>query len=282
MFYGCHRMLRVGGVGLAALIAGCSDGSGSSQGGGTSTPARAIVSAAPKPAEMCEANTAPALAAYALEDGTFRWAVCSSDDARRDVLEASEEVVHLAADQTVVAYHAGTGTELPSAPPPPNTSTDFGVTADGRSTIDVDGIRIEGGQDDPTTAVDAATGEQLWTQPGSPAYDDMWAVGDGGVYLVDRSTSSGPRLVAYELKSGAIRWERGPIDPYGADVGWPWSVSGNVLFTIWSNLALISTEDGSTLWRTDYPKVEFPRMTGVRANGDTVFVAFSSVRSGGD
>ena len=47
-------------------------------------------------------------------------------------------------------------------------------------------------------------------------------------------------------------------------------------------LAACDLEDGSTIWRTQYPAVEFPRMTGVRANSVSVFVAFSSIRSGGD
>ena len=73
------------------------------------------------------------------------------------------------------------------------------------------------------------------------------------------------------------RRELGPTD-----VSWPWHVDSDVLFAIWTNLVVISTDDGSTIWRTQYPVVPFPRMTGVRANSDTVFVAFSSVASGGD
>ena len=138
---------------------------------------------------------------------------------------------------------------------------------------------MEGGQDDPTTARDASTGEKLWTQPGSPAYDDLWAAGDGAVYVSDGQGGLGPRLLtAYELTSGEVRWQNEPT----AEQFLPWHVSNGVLFTIWSNLALISTEDGSTIWRTQYPAVEFPRMTGVRANSVSVFVAFSSIRSGGD
>ena len=74
-------------------------------------------------------------------------------------------------------------------------------------------------------------------------------------------------------------------DDAGSTTGshvWPWYVDGNVLYAIRTNLALISTADGSTIWRTDYPDVEFPRITGVRANSDTVFVAFSTLASGGD
>jgi hypothetical protein len=49
----------------------------------------------------------------------------------------------------------------------------------------------------------------LWTQPGSPPYDDVWAIGDGAVFVVDGNLSAGGgRIVAYELDSGEMRWER--------------------------------------------------------------------------
>ena len=76
-----------------------------------------------------------------------------------------------------------------------------------------------------------------------------------------------------------MRWE---IESDPTDVLWPWQVEGHLLFAMWTNLAVISTDDGSTVWRTQYPVVPFPRMTGVQANSATVFVAFSSIESGGD
>ena len=51
---------------------------------------------------------------------------------------------------------------------------------------------------------------------------------------------------------------------------------------MWTNVALIATDDGSTIWRTDYPEAQFPRMTGLASNDHSVFVAFSAVPSGGD
>ena len=264
---------------MALSVVACS-------GNDTSTGDAATNGPGPVPSEMCADGEAPVLAAYALDNGEFRWVVCSADQSRYDVVDASTDAVHLRSigpqgDETIVAYDPADGTQLQSSDPPATPTTVLGQTPDGRSSVEVDGIRIEGGQDDPTTAVDA-TGQDLWTQPGSPAYDNLWAIGDDAVYVVDQSDPRGQRLVAYELQTGDSRWERAPIDPYGAEVGWPWHVRGEVLFTIWSNLALLSTADGSTIWRTDYPVVEFPRMTGVRANDDSVFVAFSSTPSGGD
>jgi hypothetical protein len=276
---------------LAVLPTACGDDDNPSGGEDTApAPASGTVSSAPPPGEMCEEDgETPVLAAYSLDDGEFRWVVCSPDQVRHDVLAASDEAVYLEAavaqstELTVVAYDTEDGSELASADPPPDQSIDVHRTADGRSTVEVDGVRVLGGQDDPTTGVAASTGEVLWEKPGSPVYDDVWAVGDGAVYVIDRrSDPASPRLVAYEIESGDARWERKPVDPYGTEMGWPWHVAGDVLFTIWSNLALLDTTDGSTMWRTDYPAAEFPRMTGVRANAETVFVAFSSVRSGGD
>lgn len=146
----------------------------------------------------------------------------------------------------------------------------------------VDGVRITGGQDDPTSATDEKTGKVLWTQPGSPPYDDVWAIGDGAVFVMDGKGPAQARLVAYEVTSGATRWALEGVNPYGPTMGWPWYAEGKELFTIWSNLAVISTRDGKTRWHTNYPQAQYPRMTGVRANSDLVFVAFSSVRSGGD
>lgn len=234
----------------------------------------------PPPTEMCGAGEQPILAAYDLANGAFRWAACSSDAVRRDVFEASEEIVYLqvTGQPELVGYDAADGTVVSDNPaerePPVPNSTGAGPS------LVVEGVRIEGGQDDPTTAFDDESGAMLWTQPGSPAYDDLWAVGDGAVYVVNRQVTSGPpELVAYELTTGDTRWT---IEYDPADELWPWHVDDGVLFAIWNNLAVLSTDDGSTIWRTQYPVVEFPRMTGVRANSDTVFVAFSSVASGGD
>jgi outer membrane protein assembly factor BamB len=222
------------------------------------------------------------LAAYNRKNGALRWAVCASKNLRRDVLSATDKLVYLVeyptttpGSPTVTAYDVETGKAAPSAtlPSTPLRTGPFeGVV--------VDGVRISGGQDDPTSAVDESTGKTLWTKPGSPPYDDVWAIGDNAVFVIDRGATAA--LIGYELKTGATRWQLSGIQPYGAAMGWPWHVDGKDLFAIWSDLAVISTRDGKTRWHTSYPVAEFPRMTGVRANAALVFVAFSSVPSGGD
>ena len=239
------------------------------------------VESGPSPTEMCSGGEQPVLVAYELASGAFKWAACSSGAVRRDLLEASEEIVYLqdTGHGEPVAYDAADGTVVSERGPAEGVPTVPSSTGASPSVV-VDGVRIEGGQDDPTTAFDDDSGARLWSHPGSPAYDNLWAVGDGAVYVINRQLNSGvPQLVAYELTTGDTRWT---IEHDPADELWPWHVDDGVLFAIWNNLALISTDDGSTIWRTHYPIVEFPRMTGVRANSDSVFVAFSAVASGGD
>jgi outer membrane protein assembly factor BamB len=166
-----------------------------------------------------------------------------------------------------VALDAATGVELWRVAEP------LGDASFGPATDDV---VIAGGQDDPTTAIDLASGEVLWTQPGSPPYDDVWAMGDGGVFVVDTQAAE---LVAYDLTDGSQRW-RQAIDPERSSL--PWHVAGDSLFSMWTNLDVLATTDGSPRWSTDYPVADFPRMTGVGANDETAIVAFSYEASGGD
>lgn len=278
-------------VALLVAVGACGDDTGSTASGGVGPVAEPSPLPAPATlAELCPDGEAPVLAAYSLDHGRFQWATCSTEQLRHDVQAVTEDAVFVGVtrsspfEQWTVAYDPDDGTELPDGgptdgrpePPPPFTGDPSVFFPE------VDGVRIEGGQDDPTTAVDVATGERLWTQPGSPPYDDVWAVGDGAVFVIDRTSVDATRLVAYEVDDGEVRWQLDDIDPYGTELGWPWHVQDDVLFTIWSNLALLSTDDGTTIWRTDYPVVELLRMTGVRADDDTVYVAFSSTPSGGD
>ena len=117
----------------------------------------------------------------------------------------------------------------------------------------------------------------------SNPYDDVWAVGDGAVFAVNRAElREGVRntqVVGYKIASGEVRWER-MTDGYL----WPWHVRGDRLFVLWDNLEVVDTSDGRVIWETDYesPASGFPRMTVAVANDDFVFVSFTVVASGGD
>ena len=109
-------------------------------------------------------------------------------------------------------------------------------------------------------------------------YDDVWAVGDGAVFAVERG-DTGSVLAAYEVASGETRWQTA-LTAYL----WPWHVIGERLLVMWTNLQMVATGDGKVLWETEYaePPSGFPRMMGGVANTRSVFVSFTTVRSGGD
>ena len=106
-------------------------------------------------------------------------------------------------------------------------------------------------------ALDTKTGDRLWTYPATLVYDDVWAISDGAVYLAGRDGTT-----AVDVRTGDVRWVTPTVDP--PDRPWPWHATDGRVFTIWNNLVVMSTDDGSVLWRTEYPVVEFPRMTARR------------------
>jgi hypothetical protein len=237
----------------------------------------------PAPSEMCVAPEVPVVASYDLESGAHRWHVCGEPGAWYSLEAVTDDVVYVGASFTaapiVVALDATTGVEqwrgdleemarelpadaaLPVSDPPT-----------------IDGVRLTGGQDDPLVATDADAGGELWRNDDHLVYDDVWAVGDGAVYMNHR-TGSGSTVVGYELPTGDVRWER--------DLGveaYPWWVDGDRVFTSWTDLAILSSADGSVLWTTDYPQTDtgFPAPRAVLANDTSVFVSFAAGFGGGD
>lgn len=241
----------------------------------------------PSPAEMCPAGQTPVVAAYAVDSGQHRWAACGTEQVWHSIVGADADGVYVAwydTEQRVAAYDTGTGEALAPSEVPPDVLR--APTGPSSAPIVVDGMRIDGGQDDPTTGTDAATGELVWSQPGNWAYDDVAAVGDGAVFAVERPVSDpAQRVVGYEVATGEVRWAVDVADPY-VESGWPWHVDGQRLFLLWFDLAVRSTRDGTVLWRTDFhtpPTTTAPmRMSDVATHDDTVFVAFSAVPSQGD
>jgi outer membrane protein assembly factor BamB len=248
------------------------------------------IATGPPPSEMCEAGAPPMLAAYDLDTGKYQWSVCTTEAEWRTVAEASDAAVTVSNDGQLASFEANTGAALESGRPVESDGqrrSGCGPDRDMASML-IDGVCLTGGQDDPFTAYEAASGNVLWTEPNARLpYDDVWTVGDGAVYLGIFSIHSDgtppsprevPRLAALEVRTGATRWAR----DVSAAVNAPWYVKDGLLFTIWTNLSLISTKDGSILWHTDFPMVEFPRISGVRSNASRVFISFTMVRSGGD
>ena len=235
----------------------------------------------PAPDAMCDNGQVPQAAAYDLEDGSFRWASCTDGNAYRSVRAVTDDAVYVdVSDGTsggqTIALDPADGSVLADAPTlPPSTPTPPGA-------IEVDGLTVTGGQDDPVTVSDA-NGNQLWTQPGIWAYDDVYAIDDGAVFAVERGPELAvPRLVAYELATGEIRWEYSG-DPYREGL-WPWHAEDGRLFTVWENLQVRDTGTGDLVWNTSYPPSQNPalRLAGVDADDDAVYVGFGTESSGGD
>ena len=141
----------------------------------------------------------------------------------------------------------------------------------------VAGMALFGGQDKPFVAIDAATGEQRWTGTGSPPYDNVWAVDDGAVYLVEDG-----ELVAHDLASGAVRWRQ----PQGEGYVWPWIADGGTVFSMWWNLEARAADTGVVRWSTEYPTASSAtggqRMVSAVSNAASVFVGLTDGTVGGD
>lgn len=247
----------------------------------------------PTPADMCADGTWPRAAAYEKETGAFRWASCTDELGWLGIREVSDEAVYLepALPATeLVALDPVDGTELTDAPPLA-VDPEPEYTGEPR-TIEVDGHEVTGGQDDPVTVV--APDGTRWSRDGVWSYDDVYAIGDGAVFAVERHPTGrlvGYELVGYELADGDIRWQH-VGDPYAEGL-WPWLVAEQRLYTLWYDLQVRATADGRLIWATDYglydandpfrpPSPQAPRMSGVGVGHDLVFVSFTTEASGGD
>jgi outer membrane protein assembly factor BamB len=124
------------------------------------------------------------------------------------------------------------------------------------------------------TALDAASGQERWTAPGStPSPQNFLAAGDGVIIVFAPPVypPESPELIAYELSSGTERWRV-------MRIGDPQLISGTSLVMRLDNeLTVLSTTDGATIWSATEP-LGSPRMDSVTSNGDAVFVAINSAR----
>lgn len=231
----------------------------------------------PAPDEMCADGLVPDAAAFDLDDGSFRWASCVEGEAYRSVRAVTDDAVYVlhgdgAGGGEVIALDPSDGSVLTDAPA-------LSPSEPGSSqSLAIDGLTVNGGQDDPVTVRDEA-GAELWSQPGVWTYDDVAAIDDGAVFAFERDES---RLVAYELATGDIRWEY-VGDPYAEGL-WPWHAEDGRVFTAWNNLQVRDTGSGELLWATSYPPSQNQvwRIAGVGVDDDAVYVGFGTEASGGD
>jgi outer membrane protein assembly factor BamB len=170
------------------------------------------------------------------------------------------EVLVVPTGATVTAIDMRTGAMLWEAP-----QLDHPVAADGV----IVGTRGANSPAPSVAALDAASGQELWSAPGRPSYGDLLAVGDGVVAVL---RPDGPGFVAYELSSGDERWRVTQTPP-----GEPQLISGTSLVLLWEgDVSVLSTTDGATTWSATEP-FGLPLMNSVGSNGDTVFVAINSL-----
>ncbi len=270
---------RVAGVVIALSLVANSCGNAENSG------ANGSAAASPVPDEMCPDGQVPQAAAYDLEDGSFRWASCTEGDAFRMVQAATDDAVYMLDSYRTVALDPDDGSvrkDAPEAPPPEVTAEPGQIFR-----IPVDGLTVTGGQDDSVTVYNA-DGTMRWNHPGTWVYDDVWAIDDGVVFAISygepeaAGISSPARLIAYELKTGEVRWDHlGDPAREGLD---PWTAENGRVFTVGQNLEVRDTGTGEVLWKTLYPRSQHPnlRMVGVAVNDDTVYVGFATAYGEGD
>jgi outer membrane protein assembly factor BamB len=130
---------------------------------------------------------------------------------------------------------------------------------------------VHSGPDSNVVVADVATGEEVWTKPGSESYGDLWALGDGAVYVNVRNETGLADVVAYELESGDERWRRSTDQMPGE----PQQVIDDGVALLWNDLALLATIDGATRWTVPGPP-ETP-MSSVGHNSTSMFVSFNGL-----
>jgi hypothetical protein len=284
-----RRFGRVGAQGVAVLagavlLAGCPIKTVDPV-PGTDAPPVDVQGSAPAPSDMCPAGQYPVVAAYGLADGAFRWVTCDTGPDMYVSTAASDDhvwVERLDVEREMLRIDVRSG-EIVGRGAAANYPGDVPDGADVRRTSppSTASVFVRGGQDDPLQGIDKQTGEAVWAAVGVPAYDDVWAGDDEAVYVVSwdmTGQTPGSWMVAYAIETGEALW-KADLD----DLGLPWHAANGRLFTMWSDLNVLDTADGSLLWSTSYDRSsDFPRLFGAVTNADAVFVSFTMVPSGGD
>jgi outer membrane protein assembly factor BamB len=229
---------------------------------------------------LCAAPEAPHVIAFDRSSGDVRWVACGEEAGYRYLEQVRDGIVYvLHVEQPdpnwYSAFDAGGGHLITDAPPPPPRI---------RTTI-VDGVKISGGQDDPTSARDA-NGRVLWSQPGHWVYDDVAAIDDGAVFALEYLDAGGSQLVAYEIDTGELRWSTpGDSDPVPWELS-PWVADDGQLFAGWTNVHVRNTTDGTPIWSTDWPTIgaRLPtvHISGLAVDDDTVYVGIVTELGPGD
>jgi hypothetical protein len=171
----------------------------------------------------------------------------------------------------LIAVDASTGVTLWQGP-----RLDHPAAAEGHVVGYVRSGMGSSGPNSEVVVVDATTAEQLWSQPGRESYGDLWAIGDGAVFVNGVGDDSLPTVVAYELDSGDERWRRST----GPGLSDPQQVVDDGVVLLWADLVMLSTTDGTTRWALPGSVDAEAPMSGVGHNATSVFVSFNGLPYG--
>ena len=210
----------------------------------------------------CEPGTTPALASYALATSEVAWSFCSADEAWREVLGVTNDVVYLDAiphdqgTQELMAIDAETGSELWKVAHSYPLGWPLGPFTGG-------GVIVISSQDDDgeaIVAIDAGTGTELWRSaavtfgPIANTEDVVVLAGSlglGGLRGLERST--GRQLWTSDVHFSD---ESGVVVSRGAT-----AVTGDtVIVPTGQTLTAIDARTGAELWQA--PRLDHPAAFG--------------------
>jgi hypothetical protein len=172
------------------------------------------------------------------------------------------------ADTVDLALDVSTGTQLWQAP-----ELDH-PTAAGKYVVGYVGQGAPGSA--MVVVLNAVTGAQVWSKPGSVSYGDLWAMDEKAVYVLFSDQAGAQQgVTAYDLATGKQRWSR--LYSSGLPVTQPQLSTGRSAVLLWeSQLVVLSAADGSTQWQADSP-LATKNMSSVSANTTTLFVGVNSL-----
>jgi outer membrane protein assembly factor BamB len=121
-------------------------------------------------------------------------------------------------------------------------------------------------------ALDAASGQGLWTVAGEPSYGELWVGGDGALFL--QRTGPGGGVVALELRDGSERWM---FTASPALYGEPLATTKDSLLVGWERVfGAVSLRDGSATWTFEPPLIAPSWGTSLVTNGRSAFISVSN------
>jgi outer membrane protein assembly factor BamB len=120
-----------------------------------------------------------------------------------------------------------------------------------------DGRLFTLGMTNVVTAVDAASGKQLWQKPATPAqplyHTGMSPLVDRGLVIVHVGGHNQGSLSAYEVQSGAVKWHWDGDGPgYGSPVAIEVAGTRQIVTLTQDNIVGVAAATGQLLWKRPF------------------------------